>query len=259
MTGSASAAAPVRPLAIDQPLRWLTLGWRDFTRVPGPSLLHGLVFLLAGGTIATIGWGRNDLLAGAFSGFLLLAPMLSCGLYELSRRLARDERPSLRDAAAVWLNGGAQMVRLGLLLAVLGSLWVALSVLIVSAFASGAGRGGGVGEFMIGFVLSPNPWPFLLWLVAGGVFAALVFAISAVSVPMLLDREVSLGTAVLTSVSAVGSNPVPMALWAALVMLIVLAGLVTVFPLVVLVPWIGHATWHAYADTVDADGLPPRT
>ncbi len=259
MTGTASAAAPVRPLSIDRPLRWLALGWGDLTRAPGPSLLHGLAFLLAGGAIATIGWGRNDLLAGAFSGFLLLAPMLSCGLYELSRRLARGERPTLRDAASVWLRGGGQMVRLGVLLAVLGSLWVGLSVLIVSAFASDAGRGGGVGEFMIGFVLSPNPWPFLLWLVAGGVFAALVFSISALSVPMLLDREVSLRTAVLTSVDAVGANPGPMALWAALVMLIALAGMVTVFPLAVLAPWIGHATWHAYAETVDAGGLPPRT
>jgi uncharacterized membrane protein len=100
--------------------------------------------------------------------------------------------------------------------------------------------------------------PFAFWLMAGGVFAAIVFAITAVSVPMLLDREVDLRTAVLTSVRAVGANPEAMILWASLVMLVTLVGFVAVLPLVVLVPVLGHATWHAYVDAVDAAALPPR-
>jgi uncharacterized membrane protein len=107
-------------------------------------------------------------------------------------------------------------------------------------------------------VLAPDPLPFALWLAAGGVFAALVFAIGAVSVPMLLDREVNMLTAVLTSVRAVGENPAAMGVWAALVMLLTLVGLATGVGLVVLVPLLGHATWHAYTDTVDAALLPPR-
>lgn len=258
MTGTV-LAAPVRTLSAGQPLNWLARGWRDFARTPGASLLHGLVFLVAGGLIASIGWGRNDLLVGAFSGFLLMAPTLCAGVYELSRRLFRGERGTLRDALVVWVRGTGPMVRLGLLLAVLGSLWVLLSVLIVSVVQPEAdGGGGGVGEFMFDFILSPDPWPFVLWALVGGVFAALVFAVSVVSMPMLLDRETSLSAALLTSASAVGANPVPMAVWATLVMLITLVGLVTIFPLVVLVPWLGHATWHAYVDTVDASALPPR-
>jgi uncharacterized membrane protein len=249
-------AAPVRLLENRRALQWLALGWQDMARAPGPSLLHGVVFLLAGAAIAAVGWGRHDLLAGAFSGFLLVAPMLAAGLYEVSRRLARGEHPTVRDVLAVWVQGGGCMVRLGLLLALLGTLWVGLSLLIVSA-AVGEG-GGGVERFLRGFVLAPDPLPFALWLAAGGVFAALVFAIGAVSVPMLLDREVNMLTAVLTSVRAVGENPAAMGVWAALVMLLTLVGLATGVGLVVLVPLLGHATWHAYTDTVDAALLPPR-
>lgn len=248
---------PVRQLDPGAPFAWLARGWRDLVRAPLPSLLHGVVFVVAGALIAAIGWGRHGLLAGAFSGFLLLAPMLCAGLYEVSRRVARGERPSVRDVVRVWIDGGASMVRLGLLLALLGTVWVALSALIGVGLVPG-GTAGGIVEFLHRLVLSPRWWPFALWLVTGGMLAAVVFAISAVSVPMLLDREVPLRTAVLASVRAVGSNPAPMALWAALVMLLTLLGLASVVALVVLVPWLGHATWHAYADSVDAAGLPPR-
>lgn len=250
--------AEVNRLSADRPLRWVALGWRDLWRAPLQSIGHGVAFVLAGAAVAAIGWGRHDLLAGAFSGFLLVAPMLSAGLYEISRRLARGERPSLRDVAAVWIEGSASLVRLGLLLAALGTAWVGLSALIVAGIPHAGSAGGGVVEFIVEFVLSPNWQPFALWLAVGGVFAAIVFAISAVSVPMMLDREVPLRVAVLTSVRAVGRNPVVMALWAAIVMVLTVAAMITVLPLIVVAPLLGHATWHAYADTVDASDLPPR-
>lgn len=250
------AAAPVRAIPPGRPFVWLARGWRDFVRAPLPSVAHGLLFVAGGIAIVAIGWGRFYLLAGAFSGFLLVAPMLVAGLYEVSRRLARGEQPTLGDMLRVWIDGGPSMVRLGLMLALLGTVWVALSTLIIVGF--GGGSGAGVSDFVRHFVLSPNALPFALWLFAGGLFAAVVFAITAVSVPMLLDRDVDLRVAVLTSVNAVGSSPVAMALWAALVMALTIAGLALVLPMIVLVPVLGHATWHAYADSVDASGLAPR-
>ncbi len=249
-------AAPVRVLPADRPLSWLAKGWRDFLRAPLPSLVHGLIFVIAGAVIVAIGWGRYELLAGAFSGFLLVAPMLVAGLYEVSRRLERGERPTMRDVVRVWIEGGACMVRMGFLLALLGTLWVGLSTLIIVGL--GGMKGAGIGDFMRDFVLSPNWLPFLLWLVAGGMFAAVVFGISVVSVPMLLDRDVNLPTAALTSVRVVGTNPVPMALWAALVMMLTLLGIALVLPMLVVVPVLGHATWHAYSDSVDPSHLAPR-
>jgi uncharacterized membrane protein len=256
VSAAATVAAPVRELAAAQPLDWLARGWRDFTRAPLPSVLHGVLFLAAGAAIVAVGWGRVWLLAGAFSGFLRVAPMLAAGLYEVSRRLARGEQPTVRDVIRVWIEGGGCMVRLGLLLALLGTLWVALSAAIIVGL--GGGAGGGVGDFLRHFVLSPNWLPFTLWLVAGGLFAAIVFAISVVSVPMLLDRDVNLPVAALTSVRVVGTNPATMTLWAGLVMLVTMAGIALVLPMVVLVPVLGHATWHAYSDSVDAAGLAPR-
>ncbi len=253
---AARLSAPVRAIAPNQPLQWLVRGWRDFLRAPAASLMHGALFLAAGAAIVAIGWGRADLLAGAFSGFLLVAPILMAGLYEVSRRLARGELPSMRDVAGVWIGGGGAMVSLGLLLAGLGTLWVALSTLIIVATTGGASAG--IGDFLRQFVLSPNWLPFTLWLVAGGLFAALVFALAVVSAPMLLDREVRLADAALTSIRAVGANPAAMIVWAGLVMAVTLLGIALVLPMVVLVPVIGHATWHAYADTVDASGLAPR-
>jgi len=248
--------APVRTLDAGRPLRWLALGWRDFTRAPLPSAAHGVAFLAAGTLIVAIGWGRHFLLAGAFSGFLLVAPMLSAGLYEVSRRLARGETPTLADAAAVWVRGGGALARFGALLAAAGTAWVALSSLIIVGVV-GADHAG-VGDFLRQFLLARNAGAFALWLATGGLFAAIVFALTAVSVPMMLDRDVGIRAAVLTSVRAVGTNPLAMIVWAGLVMTITLASIATVLPIVVLVPVLGHATWHAYADAVDASQLPPR-
>jgi uncharacterized membrane protein len=100
---------------------------------------------------------------------------------------------------------------------------------------------------------------FFLWLVAGGLGAALVFALTVVSAPLLLDRRVSLRTALLASVRAVGDNPGPMSVWAVLIMLATGLSMATLMiGFVFSVPIIGHASWHAYRDALDVQPLPPR-
>ena len=248
--------APVRVIAPDRPMAWVARGWHDFLAEPWLGVLHGGAFLVGGLLIALIGWGRHDLLAGAFSGFLLVGPLLLGGLYAISRE--RQAGRSVRFATVTQggREGSGAQWRLGVLLGLLGTLWVALSALIIVGW-SGA-RGGGVLHFVRDFVVSPHWQPFALWLAAGGLFAALVFAISAVSVPMLLDRDVTVRCAVLTSVRAVGNNPEAMLLWAAIVMVTVLFALALLLPMLVMVPVLGHATWHAYRDLVDAGALPAR-
>lgn len=252
---SSHAPVPVRRLTPDRPLAWVSLGWRDFRAAPVLGLAHGAVFLGGGLAIAVIGWGRFDLLAGAFSGFLLVAPLLLAGLYAISREREAGSAPALVGVVAVWRVSNAALVRLGLLLAVLGTLWVALSVLIITGWSQ---AGGGVSGFVFDFVLAADWRPFALWLLAGGMFAALVFALSAVSVPMLVDREASLRCALLTSVRAVGGSPEAMIVWAAIVLVTAIVSVALVLPLLVLVPVLGHATWHAYREAVQADDLPRR-
>ena len=250
------SAAPVRQLGVAQPLSWLLLGWRDFRAELLLGLLHGFLVAAGGAVIALLGWGRHDLLAGAFSGFLLMAPLLAGGLYAISRARAAGQVVSVHTVSRAWRAASGAQLRLGVLLAALGSLWVGLSALIIVGW-SGV-RASGIMAFLVDFVAAPDWRPFAVWLAAGGLFAALVFAISAVSVPMLLDRDVTLRCALLTSVRAVGANPQAMLLWAALLMVAVLAAMVLVLPMLVAVPVLGHATWYAYRDCVDAGSLPAR-
>jgi uncharacterized membrane protein len=108
-------------------------------------------------------------------------------------------------------------------------------------------------------VLAQDGWLFELWLAMGGIMAAPLFASSVVSMPLLLDRRVTLTQAVLTSWQAVITNPVPMALWAALIMGFTLLGLGSLFlGLIAVIPMLGHASWHAYRDLVDASAFPAR-
>lgn len=248
---------PVRQVSLGRPFLWLALGWRDFTRVPLASALHGVLLALGGLAILAVSWGRFYLFAGAVSGFLLVAPILATGLYALSRALAAGRPATLRTAIEAWRPGARPLVWLGLGLMVVGTFWVGISALLLGLLVNAPITG--VESFVRQVILSDTLFVFEFWMALGGMLAALVFAATAVSAPMLLDRDVDMATAVLTSLRAVGANPVAMALWAAMVMGIAVLGMATLFlGLVLAIPVLGHATWHAYADLVDASGLPPR-
>lgn len=261
MTDEAFAAGtgplPVREVALGAPFRWLALGWRDFTRAFGPSMLHGVIVTVAGLAIATIALRFWPILPGAFSGFVLVAPILATGLYELSRRLERGERPNLAQAMDAWTRGTRPLVWLGVGLAFGATAWVLFSSVLVALF---------VREPIVGFdgflrhvVLSEGSNLFWVWMLAGGIGAAFTFAATVVSVPLLLDRRTDLPSALVTSVRAVGANPLAMALWAAIIMVLTALSMATaMIGFAFAIPVVGHASWHAYRETVDASGVPPR-
>lgn len=237
------------PASLDSPaacLDWLRRGWRDFIRVPGLSLLHGALLVVSMLAILAIGYSHAVLLAGAFSGFVLVAPALVVGMYAQSRALELGAPTGFATVGVTWRRSGRAIVRFGLLLALVGSAWVLCSSLIVSTSAVDAG---GVRAYLGFFAGADNPLLFWLWLLAGGLLAALVFAASAISLPMLIDRpEAGVKEAVLASVKAVGDNPVTMVVWAVIIMSLTLLALISVLGLLVLIPVLGHASWHAYQD-----------
>lgn len=246
----------VRHIPALRPLGWLARGWSDLMRCPLPGPLHGLALAIFGAALLVLARQRFWLLAGAFTGFLLVAPILATGLYAISRALERRERADLGVALAAWKPDG-RLVAFGLLLALAGTGWVLTSASLITGFAPSPVRN--PIDFMRVVVLAERGHLFEIWLALGAFLAAPVFASSVVSIPLLLDRQVSVLGAVLTSWRVVMAHPLPLALWAGLLMLLTAIGMGTLLlGLVVVVPWLSHASWHAYRDLVDTSSLAAR-
>jgi len=236
---------------------WLALGWQDLKRCPTMALLHGAVLAAFGAVLLWGARGRFWLLAGAFSGFLLVAPVLATGLYAISRALSQGAPAGWRTVIDAWRPRQGRLVAFGLLLALAGTGWVLTSAALITGFAAEPVRN--PADFLRVVVMREDSILFEAWLALGGVLAAPIFASSVGAIPLLLDRRIGVLAAVLTSWRAVLTNPVPLGIWAALIMGLTLAGMVTLMiGLVPIVPLIGHASWHAYRDLLDSSALPAR-
>ena len=259
---------PVRTIELLQPMHWLVYAWSDMARCGWVSFAHGVVLALCGFVILGVAHHRFWLLAGALSGFLVVAPILATGLYALSRALERGEKADAQLIIRTWLswqkgphNQRHQdywcLVQFGALLALAGTGWMLVSAALITLLAPVPITM--PAEFVRHVVLAKEGYLFELWLTLGGALAAPIFASTVVAIPLLLDRQVTLMQAVLISWHTVLANPLPMAFWAAVIMGFMLLGLGSLFlGLIAIVPMLGHASWHAYRDLVDVSELAPR-
>ncbi len=258
----------IREVSIGQTLGWLVLGMRDLVKLRWISLAHGLVLTAVGGFITLVAHDRFWLLAGALSGFLFIAPVLAASLYALSRELENQQATRWSTVWRTWTNWQAShhdklgndywcMVQFGLLLAVAATGWVLTSAALITLLSPVPIQT--PVDFLRLIVGAKEGWLFEIWLALGGVMAAPIFASSVVTMPLMLDRRISLWQAVLLSWGVVLKNPVPMAAWAAIILLMSLLGLGSLLlGLVFVIPLLGHASWHAYRDLIDANHLPLR-
>ena len=252
--GSGPDRIRLNSATMEQPWQWLAAGWRDIWRRPGISLLYGLAVVVVSYVIVgcLFYFDAAFLFLPLGAAFMLVGPMLAVGLYELSRRLETGEPITLRSVVLVAVKSPVQLGYVGILLMLFLLAWVRIATLIFALF------------FGLGFPPLPDLFQTLFFTLDGLAFLAvgtlvgaalafIAFAISAISIPMLLEREVDAVSAILASILAVKDNFAAMLLWAWLIALITAAGLATLFlGLIVTFPLIGHATWHAYRGLVAA-------
>jgi len=252
-----SLQVQLRPLQAHQLVGWLARGWNDLRACPRAGVLHGALMAAFGLALLHLAGQHFWLLAGAFSGFLLVAPVAATGLYAISRGRSRGEAVGLKTAVRMWRPNKPALIGFGLLLAVAGTGWVLTSAALITAFAPAPVLS--PRDFLRVVVLAPQGHLFEAWLMLGALLAAPVFASSVISIPLLLDRRIGLWAAVLTSWRVVLAAPGMMTLWAALLVLLSGLGMAPLLlGLPVVAPWLAHASWHAYTDLVDASAIPER-
>ena len=266
-SGQDAAAAPViRTIGLSDLHRALRLGWEDFKAVPSHAIILCVIYPVLGLVLArtVLGYSVLPLLFPLAAGFALLGPFAALGLYELSRRRESGQQATAWDAIEVLRSPSfGAMLGLGALLLALFVTWVATAQAIYIA-AFGYEGASGISDFANRVLTTPQGW----WLIivgcgVGFLFALVALCLSVVSFPLMLDRHAGAGDAMVTSLRAVARNPLPMAAWGLIVAMLLVAGSLPFFlGLAVVIPLLGHATWHLYRETIEPElnpqPLPPR-
>ena len=244
----------IRRIEIGDLRQVLARGIEDFAAFRTDVVLLCVIYPLAGLVLARLVFGYEllPLLFPLASGFALIGPVAAVGLYELSRRREAGAAAGWADAFAVLRSPAfGTIVAFGLLLMAIFLVWLNVAILIYDA-TLGPEPPASLSGFASDVLTTRSGWAMIvIGCGVGFLFACLVLAISVVSVPLILDREVGLGVAIGTSLHAVAANPGPMAAWGLVVAGgLVLGSLPLFLGLIVVMPVLGHATWHLYRKVV---------
>lgn len=237
--------ASISRVSIGAPFTWLSKGLSDLYAAPAPSLFYGLAFALMGWAIVFFYGHAYSLTVALIGGFMLLGPGLAMGLYGLSRQREAGEVPRLQPSLTIWRSNLSNLGIFALVTGVVFLVWARASMVVFAVFYS---SGLPTADDFLRELLSFENVEFVIaYLVIGSGFAALIFSISVVAVPLMLDRNKDAVSAMLLSLATVAKNPLPMLLWAALIVALAGIGFASAFVgLIVTIPILGHATWHAY-------------
>jgi uncharacterized membrane protein len=254
----AAAARPAPPVPrvrfvpLGAPLRWLASGARDVKAHPRIALFYGACFWAMAAVLGVVFRFRPEWTMTLVSGCLLLGPFLVMGLYEVSRQREQGGQPDLAASLTCWKRHVGSMSLLVLVLVLLELVWGRASLV---AFALFFDNGLPTTLTVFDAVFNPRNWQFVaVYLAVGAVFAAAVFCFMVVTIPIILDRDTDAVTASLTSLFVVLNNLGAMLFWGALVVVLTLVALWPwALGIVVVGPWLGYATWHAYRDAVGWD------
>jgi uncharacterized membrane protein len=246
--------AKVREIGTENVWQWLSAGWQDILQAPIPSLFYGLSLALLSAlvSVSIVFSGAYFLLPLLLAGFLLVAPLFGIGPYSVSRQLEQGETASINHSLQAFGRNPFPILSMGVILVLCFLAWAMVGNLIFVFFHQGMTPASWQGFVTMLFGTWEGAQLLVVGSYAGAVIALGVFSISAVSVPMLVDRPVTVFEAIQTSWAAVRHNPVPMLLWAAVLVSIVLFSFLTLYlGLIIGFPLAAHATWHAYRDLVE--------
>lgn len=232
------------------PFQWLFLGFKDLIAHWGIALFYGVSFWMMYWILMLIFKHQPEYTMSIISGCLLVGPFLTMGLYEVSRRRETGETNSLGASASSWEPHIKSMSMLVLVLIVLELLWGRASLVVFAVFFD---TGFPSTSSVIEAVFNQNNLEFVMaYTMVGGIFAFLVFSSSVVSIPLILDRDSDAISACITSIRVVLKNPLTMLVWGSLLTILVIASLLPKGLGIILVgPWLGHATWYAYKSAVN--------
>ncbi len=244
--------APVKDivaLRLGDPFGWLASGWRDMMATKGIAAFYGMCFWVMALVLGAVFRSKPEYAMSIASGCLLVGPFLAMGLYEVSRRREQGMTPELSVSLTCWDRHVRSMGMLVLVLIVLELLWGRASLVVFAVFFN-TGMPSTTG--VIQAIFNLQNWEFLaVYLLVGGFFAGLVYSVAVVSIPMILDRDTDAISAAITSLQVVFGNLIVMLLWGALLATLVVVALIPWgVGLLLIGPWLGHASWHAYRGSV---------
>ncbi len=237
--------APCRIITMDAPFRWLKKGWQDFLKVKKLSLTFGIVMMLISMLITYVAYSAGSIVLSIalIAGFFFMGPAIAIGLYSMSRQLENGVTPEFLRCLKEGKKNLSDELVLSFIFLIIFLIWARSASMVHIFFPSLSG-------------MQVMDWVKFLSIgsAVGAIFATIVFTVGTFSIPMLMDRKVDAITAILTSIRAVLSNKLVMMFWGFLIVLLILIGIATFFiGFAVLLPIVGHASWHAYREVVDAD------
>ncbi len=228
------------------PVRWLSAGWRYFRKAPGLSLAYGSLFAAVGLLITWLGLNRPQFILTFWTGFLLVGPLLAVGLYRIAQLQDTDDTVSLATCWQTVRRRLGPVALFSLLLSLIMIAWIRFSTLAAALYV---GNITGTSSFIAAMGTAEGIGFVVMLFGVGAVFAAIMFALTAWSLPMMLDGRADFGTALVTSVKATIEQPLPMLIWGALVAGLTILGMLTSFVgFVVIFPLLGYSTWSAYRE-----------
>jgi uncharacterized membrane protein len=239
----------IRHVPAAKAVEWLNRGWDDVKRIGRAGLAQGALIAILGGVLLALGSTHVYLTAAAVTGYLLVGPVMTTGLCELARRREAREPLGFDESLQALTRNPDGLLHFGGLLALIALLWFVLSAILLESVLNASVPSLAVALWGGASMLTSSQ--LLGYVVCGGVLAAVVFAVSVVAVPLIIDRHASASEAMRSSLRVVSANLPAMIVWAGLIVGLTAIGFLTLLVgMVVVAPLLGYATWHAYRDLI---------